>query len=219
MIIETLIQRAYLRFNKSVDYPSAGSEDWLVLVEYGNMAIEAFKREAKKGTPFESLVTSDTVVFGGTGIDTLPSDFLAFIADVNNSKPAKITDGAKIWQQISKAEGKRLDAENRKNTENRSDCVFYVEGKTIKTFPAISASIEIDYLKEPIKYTTGAETDPVEIDDDEFIVEYMLAFMYLDDGNLNQYNTHFGIAQDSLDAMSTQAEANFASDSDWGMGM
>lgn len=219
MLIETLLQRAYLRFNKSVDYPTSGSEDWLVLVEYGNMSIKAFEKEAKNGTPFESLITSDTVVFGGTGTDTLPSDFLSFIQDTANNKPAKITDGSKIWQQISPAEGKRLDAENLKNTANRSDCVFYVQGKTIKTFPAISASIDIDYIKEPLTYSTGIETDPIEVDDDEFIVEYMLSLMYLDDGNLNQYNTHFGIAQDSLDAMSSQAWKNYPVDSGWGMGM
>lgn len=188
-----LLQGVHVRFEKNTDYPDSTEEDHVVRVAYMNDAIDTLEKEALEGVNWDFLKTSASMTFSGTGTDTLPSDFLTFLR-VGNSASLKI--GNATYTETSSSEGNMLA-----NNGEKGAYVMWIEGTNLRTYPEASGTITVTYIKHATRYPLGTEVTTLEIPRPLFIQEYILANLYLDDGNVNQYNAHMNIAKDQLDTM------------------
>ncbi len=220
MKIAELLQRVHVRFEKNVDYPASTEEDFIVRLAYADDSITEYEKKARKGTYFTPLIKQASIAATGTGTDLLPASaglvFLDFIRgkDENGTLlPAIIKSGEVQWTEVRPEDG-NVQVQN-----NFSNYVFWQEGLYIRTVPAISGTITFPYLKKAARYPIGKESDALEIEDETYMQEYILGYLYLDDGNLNQYTAHMNNAEDSLDTMDTQTIIGRRSGSPWGLGM
>lgn len=206
-----ILQKVHVRFEKNTDYPDATSEDGVVRVAYADDAISMWEKEAREGKYWQPLIAQASIVSGGLGTDPNEADFLEFMRAEDTE--AIISDGSREWSEVSPEEG-NLQAQNGQN-----NYIFWLESGNIRTLPAISGTITFPYVRKATRYPLGTEVTALEIEDPMFIQEYVLAMLYLDDGNLNQYNTHMNNAVDILDTMEYQTILPKRKQSNWGFGM
>lgn len=209
--MQTLLNKVHLRYQKDTDYPDPTSEDFAIMLAYADDGITMWEKEAQEGVPFKILIKQNNSVPTGTGTDPEPDDFLNFLRA--EDKPAIITDGKSEWREVSSGDG------NRMVQDGNAPQVFWREAGNIRTLPAISGSMRFPYIRKATRYPLGTESIPIEISDEMFLQEYVIAMLYLDDDNLTEYQAHMNNAKDILLTMKGKSLSEPADDSDWGFGM
>jgi len=203
-MIADILQKAHRKFSKDIDYPETGSEDLLVELDHADDAIDEYEDCAREGYAFKELITSDTLVLGGTGTDPLPVNFLTFIRrfDVQDGgyQKAELQIGSAIFTEIAASEGNRL-AQQGLSLQN----VFWAEGGNFRSLPAVTSSILLPYLKKHTRYTTGAETTEPEMENPKFIEDYVTAKIFLDNNDDTLYQSFMQSAVDKLKKMKYNA--------------
>jgi len=217
MTIEELLNKVHLRYEKNIDYPDPSSEDFLVRLGYADDGITMYEKEAKEGVAWRPLKKPASIAATGNGTDPQPADFLNFIRgkdENDNYLPAIITDGSRKWTEVSMEKGNRIIQDN-----SSSAYVFWREAGNIRTFPALSGTMQFPYLRKATRYPLGTEETDIEIEDDMFLQEFVLAMLFLDDDNLSQYQAHMNNAKDILTTMKYDSITEIPSESSWGFGM
>lgn len=202
-LIENILKKIHRKVSKDTDYPTTGSEVLLVRLDHVDDAIDEYEVCTKQGYPFKELITSDTIVFDGSGTDDLPENFLTFIRRFDmvsgGLKMAEIEFGSTLYSEVSPSEGKGLDQ------QGLSPNVFWVEGSNIRTLPAVTGSVSVPYLKKHTRYTTGAETTEPEMENDKFIEDYVTAKEFLDNADDTLYQSFMTSADEKLKNMKYNA--------------
>lgn len=212
MTIQELLQKVHISFEKNTDYPTAGEEDFSVRLNYLDDGITMWEKEAREGVLWKPLKKAASIAATGSGTDTEPTDFLAFMPA--EGKAPIITDGSNEWREVSAQDGNRMVQD-----EASDPYVFWREAGNIRTLPAITGTITFPYLRKATRYPLGTETTEIEIEDEKFLQEYVIACLYLDDDNLTQYQAHMNNAKDILTSMKYQTISPNPNESDWGFGM
>lgn len=194
MTIEEILKKIHIRYEKNTDYAQSGSEDLAIRIAYVNDALGNLEKEAREGVVFPFLITQTTLSLSGTGTDALPSDFLTFIS--TKEQPAVFSLGSYVYTNASSDDGVYLTASG-VETGN----LFWQEGTNMRTLPPASGDISLYYQKKLPRYETGSESGDFLLTDTDYIQEYVLAYLYLDDENLNQYNAHINNAKELLENM------------------
>jgi len=102
--------------------------------------------------------------------------------------------------------------------ENINSNIFWKENGQIRTLPAISGTISFPYLRKLTRFETGLETDLIDTDD-QFLIEYILGQLYLDDKNYNVAEVHLGKAKEILDRNKYPLIIQPPEESNFGLGM
>lgn len=209
-----VLQKVHIRYEKNTDYPEIGSEDHTVRLAYFDDAITNAEIEMKNGVKPLSQITSASFTASGTGTEDLSTevaDFLDFarVAD----EPMYLVQDASQWQEVSPEQGR--DSEVR----GMEPYIFWLEGTNLKTLPAITGTVTFPYLKKITRYPLGSETTEIVYPNPYFCIEYILGMLYLDDGEINQYNAHMNNAGEILTADRTQGIIGTQSGSTFGFGM
>lgn len=189
----------------SIDYPSTGEEDYNQRLAYLDRAVSTLEREVMTGVMFDFLREEATLSAGGTGSDNLPTDFLSFLTD---------------YLKVGSTEYVRTDKKTGNFDEQSgfAPYVFWKEGTKLRSLPALSGTVVYPYLRKLTRFPLGMESDTAD-GDGEYYVESILAMLYLDDGELNQYNVHANNAKDILDSMKGEAIISAPNQSQFGIGM
>jgi len=200
MLIEDLIKIIHRQFSKDVSYPERDSEELLVIIDHINDGIEEYENCVKEGYFWPELKTVETnFVFGGSGEDDLPSNFLSFVGrfspELGNCKPS-LQIGTAIYQEVGANEGI-----TRKQQGDNTSFVFWVEGGKVMTLPGVSATIDLPYIKKHTRYATGEETEEPEISNPMFIKDYALAKLFLDNEDDVLYQSYMTQAGERLKQM------------------
>lgn len=147
MTVDTILEKIHRKFAKDTDYPEAGSEDFLVRLDYINDAITEWENKIKEGVYWEELKDSATVSCGGTGTDALPTDFLSFIRKNNADDDfSALVIGNEYWLEVSMAQGIRS------MQEGISPHIFWREGTNLRSLPAMSGSLALLHQEsDPIR--------------------------------------------------------------------
>lgn len=211
MTIREALQSIHLKYEKNIDYPDDSGEDTLLRLAYAMDAIRTWAKEVKEGVFWRVLKKDASQVATGTGEDDLPVDFLDFIHSPDSQ--AIIKSGETMWYQVSLEKGLRA------KQDGNESYIFWVQAGKIKTLPAISGTMEFPYIKKPHEYTDIADTVEIEIDDSEFVVDYVVGRLFLDDDNMSQYNHYMSTARDLLLSMKLNHIAEPAQESEWGFGI
>lgn len=199
--IETVLQKVHRKFAKDTDYPEAASEDRLVRLDHADDGISVYEGMVEEGIyPSELYVGDGTIACGGTGTDPLPTDFLSIIRA--EDQPAIIKSGNNIWIEVSAHDFIRYAQ------EGYSSYVFTIEGSNLRTLPAASGTIPFPYMKKHTRYETGDEATELEMKDSKFLEHYILAKVFLDNGDDTLYQSNMLEAKERLSGMKYDAIAN-----------
>jgi len=200
MLIEKIIQKIHRQFSKDISYPESESEELLVIVDHINDGIEEYENCVKEGYYWPDLKTvKSDFVFGGSGEDNLPDDFLSFIGGFSQEfgmRRPTLQIGNEIYEEVNPSEGVI-----RKQRELNDSYVFWVENGKIMTLPAVSATIDLPYLKKHTRYETGEETTEPEMSNPMFLKDYAIAKQFLDNEDDTLYQSYMAQAEDKLKAM------------------
>jgi hypothetical protein len=186
MTVSELLQKVHVRYEKNTDYPQVGSEDHTVRLAYLDDSIDEWEKEAKEGVQWEELISEATITD-----DNLPTDFLGFLRAGEDY--AVIKAGSVSWTECSPVDG------NRALQENSNNYFFWAENGKLKSVPTISGTLTFPYLRKATRFPLGSEATAIDMKNPKFMQEYILGMLYLDDGNINQYNSHMNVASDILD--------------------
>lgn len=196
MTANTILEKIHRKFAKDTDYPEAGSEDFLVRLDYVNDAITEWENKAKEGIYWEELKDQSTVSCGGTGTDALPTDFLSFIRKNNADDDfSALVIGNEYWLEVTMAQGIRAAQ------EGIAPHIFWREGTNLRSLPAMSGSLALPYIRKATRYETGAETDEPEMKDQTFIEDFVLSKVFLDNDDQSLYQAYALSAKEKLDGM------------------
>lgn len=205
MTNKEIIEKAWRNVFSDTDYPSVGSGELAKCVDFFNDAVGEWESLAKKGAIPTELISRDDIVFGGTGEDDLPSDFFALIPSVTDKgyQPFYFSDSlGNTYKQISAREG----------IHAQTDYVFWVEGNHIRTFPALTDTINIPYIRKATRSVTGDEATESECPDHDFLVAYVSSYLANDDENETKYEL-FGVKSvERLDQMEYSYYARLTDD-------
>ena len=200
-----ILQKVHIRYEGNTDYPAVGEEDHTVRVAYLDDAVSTLERETLNGVKFDFLRKSASLSAGGTGSDNLPADFLSFLTD---------------YIKVGSTEYVRTDKEtgNFDDQAGYAPYVFWKEGTKLRSLPALSGTVTYPYQRTFTRFPLGSETDEAD-GDGNYYIEFILAMLYLSDGDLNQYNVHANNAKDTLEAMKGEAITVAPNQSQFGIGM
>lgn len=202
---EEILKEVHVRYEKNTEYPTTGEEDFTVRLAYLDDSVSALEREAKQGVKFDFLKEEESLSATGTGTDDLPIDFLAFLTDY-------IKAGNEEYVRCSKEQG------NFYEQSGSAPYVFWQEGTKLRSLPALSGTVAYPYLRKLTRFPDGDEVETAD-GDGKYYVESILAMLYLDDGDLNQYNVHANNAKDILDFLKGEAITDAPNQSQFGFGM
>jgi hypothetical protein len=214
MLIEDLMTSIYKRFEKSSDTPDSSSEDYIVRLEFVNDAISKWENEigitwkelykTMSGTLVDGVCDDNVVTLldfkRPAGSLFIGSDEYNYVRPENIQKVIDLTPSKKIYTVIGAKGSFEIDV-----------------------YPVVSGTFSMGYIKEAYKYTSGTETTPeIEMSNHEFIINDVLAQLYLDDDNGTQANVKIQIASAKMDAMKLNNEIdpfnnnnNFTQDDDF----
>lgn len=203
MTIAEILQKVHRKFSKDTDYPESGSEDLLVRLDHADDAISEWESLVFEGYNWKDLIVpAYSFIFGGTGTDPLPINFLSFLRHFNQENgfnKAEFQAGSVIYSEVKSNEGAQMEQ------EGLVPYVFWKEGDNIRTLPAVSGTIILPYLKKATRFTTGAETDEPEMEDQKFIEDYVLGKVFLDNADDTLYQSYFASANERLKRMKYNA--------------
>lgn len=202
-MIADILKKVHRKFAKDTDYPEAGSEDLLVRLDHVDDAISEWEDLVKEGYNWKELMTSDSLVFAGTGSDALPANFLSFIHSFGDDgyEVAELMIGNALYTEVKAAEGSKYVQ------EELSPYIFWEEGGNIKTLPAALGTITLPYLKKATRFTVGDETTEPEMENPKFIEDYVLAKVFLDNDDSTLYQSFMTSAGEKLKQMKYNALA------------
>ena len=197
MTIAEIIQSAHRKWSGDIDYPTSGSDDMEMYVDFYNDAVTEWERQISAGVAWQELMTSETITCGGTGTDDLPGDFLSFIATSEDSEnyPAILKSGNNTWVQVHAREG-LLHYQ-----ENNNAYVFWRENGKLRTLPAISGDVIVPYLRKATRAVTGEETTTPECPVPTFLVNFTSALISLHNEDQTKYEQYALTAQEILTDM------------------
>lgn len=187
-----LIKKSHRQFTRDVEYPDANSEERLVMVDHYNDALGEFETKVEEGICFpEMMVTTETLVCGGTGTDALPDKFLAFVRRTPE-EPAILKVGSTEYREVSSNVGAQhvLD--------QNADYIFWREGDNLRSYPAINATIPFPYMSQLDRISTGDETTISKAPSKEFLSLYVTAKLYLDNDDDTLYQSYMNQAIDKM---------------------
>lgn len=187
-----VLQKVHVRYEKNTDYPTAGSEDHTVRLAFLDDSISVWEKEVKEGVVWDSLKASASIV-----TDDLPADFYDFLRA--EGQPAYIKQGSAEYSEVTLEDG------NKFLQAGKTPYVFWAENGKLKSLPTMSGTIEFPYIRKATRFPLGTENTQLDMENPTFSQEYILAQLYLDDGNINQYNAHVNTAEDILDTMRISA--------------
>lgn len=211
---EEALQEVHRQYEGNEDFPDVSSEDFIIRRSYGNKMIRTWEREVRNGIFWNALKKNASFVASGTGTDSLTthvSDFLSFIRQKDT--PAYVSDGSRTWREVSVADGSRAVMENDRGY------VFWVEGTDLRTFPEISGTVSFPYVRKATQYPVGTETIPIDIDEEDFLIDGILASLYIKDKNTNMYNVSINNVEDALERMKDREVGEVPKEGRWGFGM
>ncbi len=200
-MIEDILKKAHRKFSKDTDYPEAGSEDLLVRLDHADDAISEWEDCVKEGYNWSELMTSASFVFGGTGTDALPANFLDFPSSFGDDgfERLELKIGNSSYSEVSSGEGEQLAQ------DGLSPNVYWIVGGNIRTLPAASGTVSLPYLKKATRYTTGVETTEPEMSNPKFIEDFVTAKIFLDNEDDNLYQSFMMQANEKLMKMKYKA--------------
>lgn len=201
-----IIKKAWRNTFSDTDYPNVGSSEMSKCVDFLNDGIGEWERLAKKGAIPTELITRGDFVFAGTGADSVPSDFVSFI-------PSMTDKGYQPYSFVT-ASGKRYrERSAREGIQAQSGYVFWLEGKTIRTYPALMETLNLPYVRTATRVVTGDETTEPECPDHDYLVAYVSSYLANDDENDTKYEL-FGVkAVEGLSTMEYNYHARLIDDS------
>ncbi len=186
MTIDQAVKIVYALREKNNDYPDNSSEDYIAILQEINAAINLWEQEVHKGVLWRELYTTDTVTIS-SGQGSAPSDFLA---------PASLYNGSTEYVFTRPELAKTI------RVNNPSQKIYWLTGShgdyTINT--PDDCVFDIAYYKKATTYSTGTETQQLEMSDPYFAVNYALGDLYLDDDN-PQAQFKIDQANEKLEAM------------------
>jgi hypothetical protein len=191
MTAQEVLEKVHVRYEGDTSYPTSTEEDFIVRLAHLDDATDTIEQEAKQGVVYPFLVAQASITAGGTGTDALETDHLSFVTDYLKAGDAE-------YRKVSKEDG------NRYEQDGLAPYVFWQEGTNLRSLPALSGTVTFPYQRKLTRFTTGDETDDVD-GDPKYYQEFVLAMLYLDDGDLNQYNVHANNAKDILQLMKHEA--------------
>lgn len=199
MLIEDLMEDLYYDFEKSADTPDKTSEDYLVRLRYVRKAIQNWANE--QGIEWKELYgTLSQTLTAGVYNDNAGTGTLE-----NFKRPAGFLRVGEDKYEYVRPE--QVEKEVRENVAKKIYTVTGSKGTfSINVYPVVSGAFTLDYRKEPTLYYTGSETTEIEMSDPEFIIEFVLAQLYLDDNNSNQATVEMQIATAKMDSMKLHNE-------------
>lgn len=186
MYASEILEKVHVRYEGDTSYPTSSEEDFIVRLAHLDDAIDVIQLKVKEGVKYSFLAKETTLTTGGTGTDALPADFLAFATDY-------LKAGSLEYKKVSKEDGIKYEQ------AGLQPYYFWQEGTNLRSLPAISGDVTLPYQRKCTRFTTGDETEDVD-GNPKFYQEYILSKLYLDDGDLNQYNVHANEAKEYLDA-------------------
>lgn len=195
MTILEAITRVYKLYEKSVDAVDTDSEDFLVRLEYGNNSIN--KWEEEPGIEWSELyaLLSKTLTAGVYATEA---------ADKFARPLGYLIIGTDKYDYV------RPEAVHLELLNNPSRKFFYVLGargaKTINVNPAISGAFTVPYRKYATTFITGLEATEIEMSDPGFLVNDVLAQLYLDDDNTTEASVKNQTAQQKMEGMKLKNE-------------
>ena len=195
MIIEDLMIKVYRMFEKSTDAPDKTSEDYLVRLAYVNSSIDEWENAIGMDWKELSGTISGTLVDGVFDLTTItdfkaPDGFVVIGTDTYEYKRPEVVE-----QEV------RLDSNKKIYTVTGSEGSY-----SLRVYPAISDSFTLNYKKTAAKYSTGSETEPIQMSNPYYIIHRVMTNLYLDDDNTNQASVENQIAESILEAMKTANE-------------
>ncbi|MFA5993370.1 MAG: hypothetical protein WC823_00250 [Parcubacteria group bacterium] len=201
-MIEDILKKVHRKVSKDTDYPVAGSEDLLVTLDHVDDAISEWEDLVQEGYNWPELMVPPTaIVFGGTGTDALPADFLDFPSSFGDDgfERMELLIGNSAYAEVSSGEGEQLALQG--VTPN----VYWMVAGFVRTLPAASGTVSLPYLKKATRFVTGAETTEPEMSNQKFIEDYVTAKLFLDNADDTLYQAFMNQANDKLMKMKYKA--------------
>lgn len=194
MLIADCLKSIYKRFEKSADDPDITGEDYTIRMEYCNSAIDKWENES--GIEWKELfgtlsqTLSNGVYNNNTGAGTLE----------NFKRPAgSLYIGTDRYQYVRP---ERIEKEVDMFPTKKIYTVTGSRGQfSINVYPVVDGAFTLNYRKYATKYSTGTETEEIQMADPEFVIYDVLTALYLEDDNNTQASVCGQIATAKMDSM------------------
>ena len=199
MTIAECLVSIYKRFEKTDEAPDTSGEDYIVRMEYVNAAIDKWENEL--GIQWKELFStlSQTLVSGVYDDNTGTGTLQYF------KRPAGY-----LWIGEDKYQYVRPERVEKEVEMNAGKKIYTVTGSkgtyAIHVYPSTSGAFTLNYVKRAQKYSTGVETEEIEMSDPEFCIYDVLAQLYLEDDNTTQASVVQQVAGAKMDAMKLENE-------------
>lgn len=201
-----LLQVVHSLYEGNQSFPTPTEDDYLVRRDLANNAI--MKWDMYKGTLWNELWTpkADQTITTDTYIYTLPTDFRffgGFVRLVDAS--GNVTFFEKHKQEAQDVWESRT-GQSFTVTGNPSSgyTMNFLHGTGSNTFPLstdVGKTIKYEYYKRPTLFT--ATTSVPEMSNPDFIVHFILSYLYRQDDNLESSDREMRTAEDILGQMQT----------------
>jgi hypothetical protein len=212
--IEEVLQEVHKKYSKNTEYPVAGDDDFTFRLTHANDGIGLHEGEVSEGVQWSELIDEFDGTGTGTGVDDLADDFLATyrLRDEDGDHPAELYAGTITYYEVTP--GKGMLAKRNGLGGN----VFWIAGKKLHTFPVITGSFTLPYLRKETRYEEGTETTPIDMTNPLFLVFYILSMMFLKDRNAMGFNANQQLALEEMRKMRLKANQDQPNDRGFGIG-
>lgn len=213
--IEEVLQEVHKKYAKNTEYPVPGDDDFTFRLTHANDGIGLHEGEVFEGVQWSELIDEFAGTGAGTGVDDLADDFLATYRrrDENGDHPAELYAGTITYYEVTPGQG-MLAKRN-----GLGGNVFWIAGKKLHTFPVITGSFTLPYLRKETRYEEGTEVTPIDMANPLFLVFYILSMMFLKDRNAMGFNANQQLALEEMRKMRLKANQDQPNDSGFGIGM
>lgn len=216
MTIEEVLKEVHKQYvGGDTDYPGSDEGDFIFRLSQANNGIDQYEGEVSEGTQWTELISEYIGTATGTGIDDLASDHLSTYRrrDREGDHPAELYAGTVTYYEVSPGLGMSM----RRN--NLGGNVFWIAGKKLNTYPAISGSFYLPYLRNHTRYPLGTETTPIDMGRPVFLVYYILSMLCLKDRNAMGFQANQQLAMEEIRKMKLDANKENLGDGGFGIGM
>lgn len=224
-----ILQIIHSLYEGNTSYPASTEDDYLVRRDMANEAV--MKWDMYKGTLWNELWTSSSSAPDGAFSITsgavqyaLPTDFRFMggflrLIDANNN----VTFYQKRKQEAQDVyEGQTNNSFSITGNAKAGFKINFLRGTGSGAFPLttdIGKTIKYEYYKRPQLFT--ATTDIPEMSNPDYIVHYVLSYLYRQDDNFEASDREMRVAEDilsqmqSINMMSSWREQDRVLDGDW----
>jgi len=191
MTILNALKEVYKIYEKADETPDVTSEDFKVRLAYANNSIS--KWENLEGIEWKELF--------GTIEDTLVDGEFETPSDFKRPAGSLWIDGAEY--NYVRPERVKMEVEN-----DDSKQIYTITGGKIKVYPVISDDFTLDYRKKAVTYSIGNEETEIEMSDPYYLINDVVAQLYLDDDDTQLAGVFLQIATQKLEAMKLANETS-----------